>query len=329
MPKVLRPIGHEDRLSVIDHLDELRSRLIAAGIFVVVIFAVCFWQNGKLLDIVNKPLSQVHASASHLSTVTSHQVSERHGLVLVEQGALSLAGSAGLDARDRAAAALIAKGAAEAVKSLPTHRLKDKPITIGVGEPFTTTISVVFYFALLFSLPVLLYQIYAFVIPALAPHEQRIAKPVMIAAPLLFAIGVLFTYFLVLPPAVKFLQGYNSNQFDSLVQAAPYYRFEVLTMIGIGLAFQVPLVLLALQRAGIITGSTLTGNWRYAIVIITVIVAALPGVDPVTMAFEMLPLVVLYLASIVLVKYADRRDASRARKELAGIVLDRTDDHGE
>jgi sec-independent protein translocase protein TatC len=324
MPKVLRPIGHEDRLSVIDHLDELRSRLIAAGIFVVVIFAVCFWQNGKLLDIVNKPLSQVHASASHLSTVTSHQVSERHGLIAAAGAAGRLSAAPSLTPYVRSQLGQLERGLTEAYQALPKHSQRDKPITIGVGEPFTTTITVVLYFALLFSLPVLLYQIYAFVIPALAPHEQRIAKPVMIAAPLLFVIGAVFTYFLVLPPAVKFLQGYNSSQFDSLVQAAPYYRFELMTMIGIGLAFQVPLVLLALQRAGIITGSTLTGNWRYAIVIITVIVAALPGVDPVTMAFEMLPLVVLYLASIVLVKYADRRDAIRARKELAGIVLDRT-----
>ena len=121
---------------------------------------------------------------------------------------------------------------------------------------------------------------------------------------------------------MKFLQGYNSTEFNSLVQAAPYYKFELLTMVGIGLAFQVPLVLLALQRAGIVNGKTLTGNWRYGILIISIIVAILPGVDPVTMAFEGLPLVLLYLASIVMLKVVDRRDAAKARKAAAGIVLD-------
>ena len=85
------------------------------------------------------------------------------------------------------------------------------PITIGVGEPFTTTLTVAAYFALLFALPVLMYEAYAFVIPALNPQERRVAIPVMLVAPLLFIIGVVFTYFIVLPPAISFLQGYNSQ----------------------------------------------------------------------------------------------------------------------
>ena len=107
-----------------------------------------------------------------------------------------------------------------------------------------------FYFALLFALPVLIYQGYAFVIPALNPNERRIAIPLMIAAPILFIAGVAFAYAIVLPPAVRFLQGYNSQNFDILVQAKTYYTFEILTMLGIGVAFQVPIGLLGLQRAG-------------------------------------------------------------------------------
>jgi sec-independent protein translocase protein TatC len=86
-------------------------------------------------------------------------------------------------------------------------------------------------------------------------------------------------------------------------------------MLGIGLAFQLPLGLLGLQRAGIINSRSLTRNWRYATVGIAVIAAAMPGADPVTTAFETLPLVVLYLASIVLLKIADRRAAARAAEE--------------
>jgi sec-independent protein translocase protein TatC len=320
MPKVLRPIGFEDRLSVVDHLDELRTRLVTTGIFVVIVFAIGFWQNHALLNLVNQPLSKVNASADHLSGVTRDQVSERRGAAVAYGGALQLSQSTRLDAADRAAAATLARGLAIMVKALPRHVQKDKPITIGIGEPFTTTLTVVGYFAILVSLPMILYQLYAFVIPAMSPREAKVAKPVVIISPLLFVAGVVFTYFLVLPPAVQFLQGYNNNQFDSLVQAAPYYKFEILTMGAIGLAFQVPLVLLALQRAGIVDGNTLTGNWRYAAVIIAVVVAALPGVDPVTMFFEMLPLVALFLASIVMLKVVDRRDARRAAESALASV---------
>jgi sec-independent protein translocase protein TatC len=122
---------------------------------------------------------------------------------------------------------------------------------------------------------------------------------------------------MVLPPAVHFLQGYNNSDFQILVQAKTYYRFEMLIMLGIGLAFQLPLVLLALQRIGVISSKTLTGNWRYAVVVIAVIVAALPGVDPVTMFFETLPLVILYGVSIVLLHIGERRLAKREAAELA------------
>ena len=123
--------------------------------------------------------------------------------------------------------------------------------------------------------------------------------------------GVVFTYFVVLPPAVHFLQGYNASHFDILVQAKAYYTFEIFTMLGIGLMFQLPLGLLALHRIGVINGDTLTKHWRYAVVIIAVIAAALPGADPVSTGLEMVPLVVLYLASIVMLKIADRRAAAR------------------
>jgi sec-independent protein translocase protein TatC len=116
----------------------------------------------------------------------------------------------------------------------------------------------------------------------------------------------------VLPAAIKFLQGYNASQFQALVQASPLYSFEVLTMGAIGLAFEMPLVLLGLRAIGVIDGNTLTRHWRYAIVIIAVIAAAMPGADPVTTGLETAPLVILFLVSIVLLKAADRRAVRRA-----------------
>ena len=141
--------------------------------------------------------------------------------------------------------------------------------------------------------------------PALSKQERRVATPTMIAAPLLFVTGAVFTYFAVLPPAIHFLQGYNSEQFQILISGEVVLPFEIILMMGIGLAFQVPLLALGLQKVGIISANTLTLNWRYATVLIAVIVAALPGVDPVTMTMETLPLVALYVASIVMLKWVE------------------------
>jgi sec-independent protein translocase protein TatC len=323
MAKALRPIGHEDRLSIVGHLDELRSRLIISAIVLAVAFAVCFWQNHALLHVLNRalPHSGSIASQSELANLPTQAANEHRGFVQVERAVTALAAPAShLSAANRILLAQMAAGFHQINKSLPSSVPDQvKPITIGIGEPFTTTLTVAAYFALLFSLPLLIYQGYAFVIPALNPHERRIALPVMIAAPVLFLIGVAFTYLIVLPPAVHFLQGYNSGNFDILVQAKAYYTFEILTMLGIGLAFQLPLGLLGLDRIGAINSRTLTHNWRYAVVGISVIAAALPGADPVTTALEMLPLILLYLLSIVLLKIADRRDAARAASDLANI----------
>jgi len=324
--KVLRPIGHEERLSIIDHLDELRSRLIVCGVVLVTVFGICFWQNHALLHLLNRALPATPStSASHLSGTTRAEAGAARGLTRMAGEFGQLAKSKTQSPSDRALFAQLAQSAQSTSRALPQEAAKRLPITIGVGEPFTTTLTVAFYFALLFSLPVLIYQAYAFVIPALNPNERRVALPLMTVAPILFLAGVVFAYLIVLPPAVHFLQGYNSQNFDILVQAKTYYTFEILTMLGIGVAFQLPLGLLGLQRLGAINSRTLTKNWRYATVIIAVIAAALPGADPVTTALEMLPLVLLYLASIVLLKIADRRDAARAAAEHAGGFGDSLD----
>jgi sec-independent protein translocase protein TatC len=315
---VLRPISHEDRLSVIDHLDELRTRLIISVAALLVVFLFCFWQNGPLIDVLNHALPP---SAKTGLGDQAHQDASEHGAFLdVRAAAEDLKVYIARDPAQRSGLAPVANqllaGANKGIKSTPVQAGdQEKPIVFGVSESFTTTLLVAGYFALMITLPLLLYQLYAFVIPALSKDERRIAVPSMIAAPLLFVVGIAFTYFAILPPAVHFLQGYNSTKFQVVVQASSYYKFEVLLMLGIGLAFEVPLLLLALQKVGMITASTLTLNWRYATVLIAVIAAALPGVDPVTMMMETLPLVLLYVASIVLLKFVEHRNARRLAAE--------------
>jgi sec-independent protein translocase protein TatC len=318
MAKVLRPIGHEDRLSVVDHLDELRSRLIVCLAALLVAFGVCFWQNHALLRVLNRALPHVSTVSGQkgLASVPNRSVRERAGLLKTAHAFEALAASPNVSPAVRQAYRAAAQGIAGAANALPrTPQVQEKPITIGVGEPFTTTLTVAAYFALLFALPLLIYEGYAFVIPALNPRERHTALPLMLVAPVLFLLGVAFAYLVVLPPAVHFLQGYNSNNFDILVQAKAYYTFEIFTMLGVGLAFQLPLGLLALHRLELIDGHTLTKHWRYAAVIIAVIAAAMPGADPVTTGLETLPLVILFLVSIVMLKLADRRAARRAAAE--------------
>ncbi|MGH2867663.1 MAG: twin-arginine translocase subunit TatC [Solirubrobacteraceae bacterium] len=323
MPRVIRPVSHEDRLSVVDHLDELRSRLIVCGAALVVAFGFCFWQNHLLLDALNKPLPPAtKQAANHIGGLTNDSVKAAKNLSAAAGLVKQLSRSPHISLPDAALLAGIADRLGAAARSLPQSTPPNTPITIGVGENFTTTLTVCFYFALLLTLPVLLYEAYAFVIPALSPHERRMALPIMLAAPVLFVIGVIFAYVLVMPAAVHFLQGYNSNKFQSLVQAKPLYSFEVLTMAAIGLTFQMPIGLLGLQRAGVINGSTLTRHWRYATVAIAVIAAAMPGADPVTTLLETTPLVILFLVSIVMLKIVDRRDAKRALEDLTTVEDD-------
>ena len=313
----LRPIGQEDRLSIIDHLDELRSRVIVCLATLLVAFCVCFWQNHLLLNILNNALPS--ASKSGLG----HQPSLDAALGReLKRASVKLSNAAGDLAKSQPAAATEIDGAARALGQVARDYPKaaaqqEKPIVVGVGEGFVVTMVVSAYFAVLITLPLLLYQLYAFVIPALSKDERRVATPAMLAAPFLFLAGAVFTYFAVLPPAVHFLQGYNNTEFQVLVGANSYYKFEIMLLMGIGLAFQVPLLALALQRVGAISASTLTLNWRYALVIIAVIVAALPGVDPVTMTMETLPLVALYLLSIVMLKWVEHRNHKRALAEAA------------
>ena len=328
MPKVLRPIGHDDRLSIVDHLDELRTRLVVCLVALVVAFGLCFWQNHALLTLLNRALPHNSSVTTQqgLGSVASQSVIERNAYLTQAAADRLAAASPALSPQAQQAYARAAAAAERAARNLPNSApVKEKPITIGVGEPFTTTLTVAAYFALLFSLPLLIYEGYAFVLPALNSHERRVATPVMAVAPALFLAGAVFAYLIVLPPAVRFLQGYNHDQFDVLVQAKAYYSFQVVTMLAIGLAFQLPLGLLGLHRIGVINGSTLTTHWRYATVGIAVIAAAMPGADPVTTGLETLPLVILFLASIVMLKIADRRDAARAAAEAQAAFGDGLD----
>ena len=171
-------------------------------------------------------------------------------------------------------------------------------VTLGVAEPFTTTLTVAAYAAIVITLPVLLYQAYAFILPAFSPGERKVALPLLLMVPVLFIGGVAFAYFVVVPAALQFLINFNADQFNTELRAKEYYSFITLTCASVGLVFQVPVGILAASRLGLTTPEKLRKNRRYAFLGCAVVAALLPGVDPVTMLLETVPLVLLYEASI-------------------------------
>jgi sec-independent protein translocase protein TatC len=232
----IRPVKHEDRLTLVEHLDELRTRLLISLFVFLVAWCLCFWQSDLVFDALNNPL--------------------------------------------------------------PPGR---QPLTLSPTEPFFTTLTVSAYAAILLSLPVVLYQVYAFVLPAFSPLERRAVLPLFLLVPVLFAGGVAFGYFVVLDRAVDFLLNFNKDQFNIQIRAREYYSFVSLALVALGFLFQLPVVILAITRLGITTPETLRHSRRYAILAIAVVaMVASPGGDPVTMLIMMIPLLVLYELSIVL-----------------------------
>ena len=167
-PRRVRPVSHEDQLSLVDHLDELRHRLIVCLVIFAVALALAFWQNHLLLEIAGHPLPSGHK----------------------------------------------------------------KLITFGVTEPFTTTLTVSAYGAAILAAPFILWQLYAYILPAFSPAEKSVILPILLLFPVLFIAGIAFSYFAVMPAAVHFLLNFNDNQFNVQVRASDYYSFFSMTMLA-------------------------------------------------------------------------------------------------
>ncbi len=311
-------IGHEDQLSIVDHLEELRARLIVCVAVLAVAFGFCMWQNHALLNIINKPLAhetqkQVKAGNGPLGSTYTVQQSARTvatQLQVVVQ-ALERPGS-GASAATKASLAGVSPQLRGAIAHLSAPPQGNKPVTLGIGEPFTTTLGVALIFALIISLPVLLYELYGFLLPAFSPEQKRVATPLMLAIPFLFIAGVLFGYFVVLPAAVRFFQNFNSSQFNVLVQANQYYHFAAVILLAMGLVFQVPVGVLAATRAGIVTTKQLRHNRRYALLACGAVAAFLPG-DAITLLLETVPLYLLFELSVLLARIIDHRNRRSPR----------------
>ena len=180
-------------------------------------------------------------------------------------------------------------------------------ITLGVVEPFTTAVKVSLAAAVAVTLPILLYQLWAFLAPAIEESIQRTVAVFATFATVLFAGGVAFSYFVVMPRALAFLTNFNDDVFQVQIRASYYFSFVTVTLLATGLAFQMPIFILALVRIRVLTAERLRRNRRMGMLAMLVFAILLPTVDPVSLALEVVPLFLLFELSIWLATYMEKR----------------------
>jgi len=251
-----RRLLHGEEATLVEHLDELRSRLIIALLVIVPAFLLAFVFHEQIMEWLTGPL--------------------------------------------------------------PDDR---KLVTLGVTEPFTTSVKVSLIAGLALALPVVLWQIWAFLAPAVDPHFQRVVLVLVVLATGLFATGVVFMYYVVLPRALDFLTSYDDELYDIQIRASYYYSFAALTLVAGGIAFLMPIFVLGLVRLRVLTSDRLRSNRRIAFVVLLVFAILLPTVDPVSLAFEVVPLVLLFELSIWMSVLMERRWDRGWDEELAEADL--------
>jgi sec-independent protein translocase protein TatC len=237
-----RRLSHGEEATLVEHLDELRSRLIVCLLAIVPAFAVTYFFHEQIMNWLTGPL--------------------------------------------------------------PDDK---KLVTLGVSEPFTTSVKVSVIAAIAVVLPVLLWQFWSFFAPAVEEHHQRIVLLLVAFASGLFVCGVLFIYYIVLPRALEFLTTYDDQFYDIQIRASYYFTFVAWLLLGGGLAFLLPIVVLGLVRLRVLSSRTLRQNRRIALVLLLIVAALLPTVDPVSLAIEFIPLALLYELSVWLSVLMERR----------------------
>jgi sec-independent protein translocase protein TatC len=245
--KLPRRLRYGDEATLVEHLDELRSRIIVVMLTVVALAVVTFIFHGYLLDWLNRLLP-------------------------------------------------------------PEHR---KPITISPTEPFVTSLMVSLFAALVLAVPVILWQLWAFLAPAIDVHAQRYVRRMIVFGSALAFAGLAFGYFVVLPAALSFLTTYDSSHYNIQIRARDYYTFTSTVLLAIAVIFEVPIVVLGLVRLGIVTSRQLLRNWRWGLMITAVIALALPGPDPVTTMIELGAMWAIYIGSVFVAVVTERRGARR------------------
>ncbi|PWT87486.1 MAG: twin-arginine translocase subunit TatC [Blastocatellia bacterium] len=322
------------QMSFLEHLDELRRRLIHSFIFVFVAASVSWFVADRIYAFLAAPVERALADAQRLQVpIAGHTGNEavialsslkeneagryvfgeetKLGSTLIPAGA-SVTARVLKDSQGQLALftdeplfagnAIIPKGV-----RLPTELasgaqafsgVNDKLIVTSALEPFSLYVKVSLYAAVCVSVPFLLWQIWAFVSPGLYPHERAYVTPFILLSSISFVVGAAFAYYVIFPPAARYLLGLGSD-FRLLLKADDYFDFIIIVMLGMGVVFQMPAITYVLARIGLITAGLMLRVWKTAIVVILIAAAVLsPTNDIPNMLLFAAPMFVLYIVSI-------------------------------
>ncbi len=180
-------------------------------------------------------------------------------------------------------------------------------VTLGVLEPFTTAVKVSGMAAIAIVLPILIWQVWGFLAPAVDEATQRVLRVFIVVGAFLFAAGVAFAYFVVLPAAIDFLTNFDDTLYDVQIRASYYLSFTSLVLLASGIAFEMPIFILALVRIRVLSYDKLRRNRKIGYALMVAFAVLLPTVDPVSLLFETIPLLILFEASIWLSRLMEKR----------------------
>ena len=331
------------QMSFLEHLDELRRRLIRSIVFVILAASVSWFASDRIYNFLARPVQHALAQAQQkrqvaidglngkVSTLalSSLQQNDKVRFVFPENtrlGPASIPAGSSVVARvDKDSAGNIGLFTDEALTAgnevvpkdvrLPVDLNKgyekltdpnDKLIVTTALEPFAIYVKVSLYAAIAVSVPFLLYQIWAFIAPGLYPHERKYVTPFVTLSSVFFVLGAATAYYVIFPPAAKYLLGLGED-FRLLLKADDYFDFIILLMLGMGLVAQMPAITYVLARMGVITARWMIKTWRIAFIVILIVAAVVsPTNDIPNMLLFALPMFVLYVISIVVAWIAGR-----------------------
>ena len=331
--------GEEEELggqmTFLEHLDELRRRLIRCFIFIFIAGTASWFLSGYIYNFLSAPVERALAEAQRrqvpiagqtgteaIGPLNSLKENDSGRYVFAEEtklGSSLIPAGASVTARvfkdaegklalftDEALFAgntVIPKGVRlPAELNVATTEsfsgVNDKLIVTTALEPFSLYIKVSLYAAIGLSVPFLLLQIWGFVAPGLYPHERAYVTPFITLSSISFVLGAAFAYYVIFPPAAKYLLGLGSD-FRLLLKANDYFDFIILIMLGMGVVFQMPAITYVLARIGLVTAGFLARVWKTALIVILIAAAVLsPTADIANMMLFAAPMMILYVISI-------------------------------
>ena len=336
--RALSAKGNEEELggqmSFLEHLDELRRRLIRSFIFIFVATSVCWFFSDRIYSFLAVPVERALAEAQRrqvpiagltgsekivgMTSLKENEIGRyvfpeetKLGTSLIPSGASVTArvakdaqGQLGLftDEALYAGNTVIPKGVRLPIdlgaSAQTSSGINDKLIVTTALEPFSLYIKVSLYAAISLSIPFLLWQVWAFVSPGLYPHERAYVTPFIALSSISFVMGAAFAYYVIFPPAAKYLLGLGQD-FRLLLKADDYFDFIIIVMLGMGVVFQMPAITYVLARIGLVTARLLIRIWRTSLIVILIAAAVLsPTNDIPNMLLFAAPMLVLYVVSI-------------------------------